>query len=234
MSIRERHVDVRYDRYGEIPCSIWSATERPQGVVLLGHGLGVDRYDRTVRRPMEILTQEHEAAVVVPEIPLHGVRDNFPNDPSGIVDRWQRFWISGGAEVICGELQRLVSFCRESFRSLPIAYFGLSLGTQYGIPFLAQTIDIRSAALGLFGSHPPPKTPLMNRYAPDVHCPVYFVQKIDDEIHSAESTTHLFSTIGSVEKVLDSTKGKHGETSLESLRSACAFLVHRGRRGASG
>lgn len=141
--------------------------------------------------------------------------------------------MAGGATSICAELQRLRRYCGESFGTLPVAYFGLSLGTQYGLPFLAQAPEVRSAALGLFGSHPPPRTPLMNRHAPAVSCPVYFIQKLDDEIHSAESTAHLFSTLGSKDKVLDSTPGTHSETSMVSLRRACAFLVHRGQFAAA-
>jgi len=229
MTIVETHLDVPHEGHAAIPCSIWSATGTPRGIVLLGHGLGVDRFDRTVRGPMEMLTREHGAAVVVPEIPLHGVRADPRDDPSAIVDRWQRFWGAGGIEATCAELHRLTRFCEETFGALPLAYFGVSLGTQYGIPFLAQTTIVKSAILGLFGSRPPPKTPVMNNFAPAVHCPVYFIQKLDDEIHPAESTSHLFSTLGATDKVLDSTSGKHGATSVEVLRNACAFLVDRAR-----
>ena len=229
MTVSEQLIDVPYEGHADIPCSIWSTTETPRGVVLLGHGLGVDRYDITVRRPMEILAQEHQAAVVVPEIPLHGVRSELPDDPSAIVDRWQEFWVSGGIQSICGELQQITRFCEEFFGGLPLAYFGASLGTQYGIPFLARADGIQSAVLGLFGSQPPPKTPVMNRFAPAVCCPVYFIQKLDDEVHSADSTAHLFSTLGSAEKIMDSTSGKHRETSMETLQKACAFLVDRGQ-----
>ena len=227
MTILEEALDIPYEGRAHIPCSIWSASTRPRGVVLLGHGLGVDRFDSTVRVPVEILAEEHHAAVVVPEIPLHGVRAMADDDPAGIVDRWQRFWIGGGMESVAAELDLLTRFCRQRFEYLPIAYFGLSLGTQYGVPFLAQTEGVGSAVLGLFGSQPAPKTPVMNRFAPAVRCPVYFIQKLDDEIHSAESTTHLFSTLGATEKVLDSTSGTHRQTSMQSLRSACTFLVSR-------
>jgi len=225
MTIPERQIEVTCEGPASIPCSIWSATDAPRGVVLIGHGLGVDRYHSTVRRPMEILALEHQAAVVVPEIPLHGVRAELPFDTPAIVDRWHQFWISGGIESIRGELQQVTKYCEGIFKALPVTYFGASLGTQYGIPFLAQTESIRSAVLGLFGSHPPPRTPVMNRFAPAVRCPVYFIQKLDDEIHSAESTTHLFSSLGAADKVLDSTHGGHSEVSIESVRRACAFLM---------
>lgn len=224
LKLTEQSVAVAASGPSDIPCSIWSATKNPRGVVLLGHGLGVDRYHETVLVPAKLLALEYRAAVLVPEIPLHGVRDEFPDDPSGLLRRWQNFWASGGHASVCAEFRALLRYVATIY-TLPVAYFGLSLGTQYGLPFLAQTREVRSAVLGLFGSQPPPRTPLMNRYAPAVRCPVYFVQKIDDELHSTASSTHLFSTLGSLEKVLDATPGPHGATSMASLRKACAFLA---------
>lgn len=229
MAVSETQVHIPRAGHADIPCTIWSATDSPSGVVLLGHGLGVDRFDATVRRPAELLARVHRAAVVVPEIPLHGVRAEAPYDTPDIVNLWQSFWVSGGIETICEELQLVARYCEERFDSRPLSYFGASLGTQYGIPFLAKTRNIRSAVLGLFGSLPSPKTPVMNRYAPAVRCPVYFIQKLDDEIHPAESTAHLFSTLGAPEKILDSTSGKHAEVSMDTIRNACAFLVERGQ-----
>lgn len=229
MAISEEQINLAPTGETSIPCSIWMQTEPPRGIVILGHGLGVDRFDATVMRPMELLVQDHHAAVVVPEIPLHGTRTELPYDTLEIVGRWQKFWISGGIDSICKELQLLTDFCIRRFDNVPITYFGASLGTQYGIPFLAQTKNIRSAVLGLFGSHPPPKTPVMNQFAPEVQCPVYFIQKLDDEIHSAESTTHLFSTIGALEKVIDSSSGRHGDVSMETVANACSFLAKHGR-----
>lgn len=227
--LSEEQVLVPFESGPGIPCSIWSAARSPRGIVLLGHGLGVDRDHETVRVPARVSALDHEAVVVVPEIPLHGVRDAHPRDPSGIVDRWQSFWAGGGATTLTAELGCVLRFARASYGPLPVSYFGLSLGTQYGIPFLAREPEVCAAVLGLFGSRPPPRSPLMNRDAPAVRCPVYFVQKLDDELHGADSTTHLYQRLGAAEKVLDATPGGHAETSMASVRKACAFLARGGR-----
>ena len=57
--------------------------------------------------------------------------------------------------------------------------------------------------------------------------PIYFVQKMDDEIHSPETTTHLFESLGSEHKILDSSAGKHAEVSLESIQNAAELLVQQ-------
>ncbi len=208
-----------------IPCSVWSATEEPRGLVLMGHGLGADREHVGVQAPMRLLALEHHAVVIAPDLPLHGERNALPSDPMGIVDRWQDFWVAGGGGQIVREFEHLMAYSAERFGALPVAYFGLSLGTQYGIVLLSQHPELRAAVLGLFGSYPVPKTPIMNQHAPRVLCPTYFVQKRDDEIHPAETSTHLFSILGASEKRLDSTEGRHAEVSESSIRDACSFLA---------
>lgn len=226
MSFTEQLIEVPHEGFPDIPCSVWADTNEPDFVVLMGHGLGVDRYHASVLKPTEILTREHQAAVVVPEIPLHGARDGSPGNQMHIVERWQKYWANGGAQQICAEFIRVTDYCRSSFGStVPVAYFGLSLGTQYGIVFLSEVQQIAAAVLGLFGSYPRPRTRVMNERAPRVTCPVYFIQKVDDEIHGSESTTHLFSTLGASEKVLDSTHGGHTEISDKCIRDACKFLT---------
>jgi hypothetical protein len=230
MTISEELIEIAREGAEHIPCSLWSATDRPRQVVLMGHGLGVDRYHQSIQLPMQVLARECDAIVIAPDIPLHGVRNRFPDDPMGIVQRWQTYWASGGVEETCSEFLRLEQYCRREFGPLPISYFGLSLGTQYGVVFLARAERVSAAVLGLFGSHPPPQTPVMNRFAPRVSCPVYFVQKLDDEIHPAETTTHLFSMLGAAEKFMDTTRGSHVAVSEETFRNACAFLDEQATR----
>ena len=40
MEIREQQVTVTGNGTADIPCSVWSTSDAPRGVVLLGHGLG--------------------------------------------------------------------------------------------------------------------------------------------------------------------------------------------------
>jgi len=210
---------------GAIPLSIWAPTQPTRGVVLVGHGLGVDRYHETVQKPARILTGTHQLAVIACDLPLHGLRATAMNDPMEIVDRWQAFWAAGGVSVLQEEWRAIQLHAQGQFPELPIGYFGLSLGTQYGVAFLAVASDIVAAVLGLFGSRPLPLTPVMNACAPRVVCPVYFIQKQQDEIHPLATSEHLFSTLGSPTRTLDSSPGGHTEVSSASLERACAFIA---------
>ena len=81
--------------------------------------------------------------------------------------------------------------------------------------------------MSLFGCEPPPKSAIMNACAPRVLCPVYFVQKQDDELHPRESSDRLYASLGSAEKVLDSSPGRHAAVSPETIARACEFLAER-------
>ncbi|MFP6807129.1 MAG: hypothetical protein VB957_08105 [Pseudomonadales bacterium] len=67
----------------------------------------------------------------------------------------------------------------------------------------------------------------MNHCAPLVRTPVYFIQEQNDEIHSEKNYQHLYESLGSTEKVLDSTPGTHQGVSLESLHHSCQFIAER-------
>jgi hypothetical protein len=209
---------------GDMPISIWVPNGLLRGFVLMGHGLGVDRYHGSVQKPAHILTDTHQLAVIAPDLPLHGLRKADVDDPTDLIHRWQTFWTEGGVRLLQEEWAAILAYGQGRFPELPCAYFGLSLGTQYGVAFLATTTNIRAAVLGLFGSRPPPRTPVMNSYAPQLRCPVYFIQKQGDEIHPLETSDHLFSILGSSTKSLDSSSGGHSGVSTSSLRNACGFI----------
>ena len=117
-------------------------------------------------------------------------------------------------------------------RAREVGRYGLRIapgGDMYEqhLEFLAGSEGVHAAVLGLFGCQPPPATPVMNRCAPDVIYPVYFIQKLDDGIHPAQTTSALFSILGSVEKVLDSTHGLNVKAPTECFDRVCRFLVEK-------
>lgn len=207
-----------------IPCSVRHPPAAPRGVVLLGHGLGVDRFDETVLVPSRLLADDFGFVVVCPELPLHGERAKRSHTSGDIARAWHEYWAGGGWRELLVEWGAVQSQSQLWFPDVPVVYFGLSLGTQYGILFLSKAKGVRAAVLGLFGSEPPPRSIVMNECAPKVCVPTYFIQKLDDEIHPAENARHLFASLGTSEKVLDASSGAHREVSLESLREAGRFL----------
>jgi len=224
--VNEEEVELRAEGEESIPLSVLTPPDRARAAVLLGHGLGVDRTHPTVRIPAEQLV-ELGLAVVVPDLPRHGVRRNGAAAREDAVAVWQTYWTSGGPAALRDEWLRIAAFARQRFPTGRLGYFGLSLGTQYGIVFLANAPQIAAAVLGLFGAEPPPKSPILNAWAPRVRCPVYFVQKQSDELHPLERSDYLYATLGSAEKVLDSSPGRHADVTPETCARACKFLAER-------
>lgn len=223
--MKEEVLELRQEEESSIPVSLWTPQGNARGVVLIGHGLGVDRTHAGVQIPAEHLVERLGIAVVAPDLPRHGVRRGERKDWAEVVAAWQTYWASGGAAELRDEWVRIAAFARERFAGARLGYFGLSLGTQYGVVFVSNAPQIAAAAFGLFGSEPPPKSAIMNACAPRVRCPVYFIQKQDDEIHPRASTDHLYASLGSAEKVLDSSPGRHADVSPETLARACEFLA---------
>jgi dienelactone hydrolase len=222
--LNTEEVELRAEGESSIPVSVWTGDERPRGVVLLGHGLCADRTHPTVRVPAEQLV-ERGLAVVAPDLPEHGVRRNGARDAAELAEAWQTYWTSGGPAALRDEWVRIAAFARQRFPGARLGYFGLSLGAQYGVVFLANAPQVAAAVLGLFGAEPAPKSAILHACAPRVRCPVYFVQKLSDEIHPRERSDHLFALLGSEEKVLHSTPGRHADVTPEEYARACGFLA---------
>jgi len=223
--VREKQVDIATGT-STIPASLYLPEHRTAAaVVLLGHGLGVDRHHEYNKLPARLLT-ERGCAVLIPELPLHGDRrGEEPADWQAVVDAWQAYWGGGGVEALAAEWRVTQRYARDRFPGCAIGYFGLSLGTQYGVAFLAGNDSIEAAVLGLFGSLPLPKTPVMNRYAPLVTCPVAFIKQTDDEIHPGPTVDHLFDSLGSKTKRMIEGIGRHAEVAGANIDAATRFLA---------
>lgn len=205
-----------------IPLSVFRPDAAPRAVVLVGHGLGADRSHSSVRLPAEILVERFGLAVVAPDLPRHGARKEGGADPS---EAWQTFWSSGGPAALRDEWLRILGFARERFAGARAGYYGLALATHYGIVFLANAPQLGAAVLGLCGAEPEPKSAILHACAPRVRCPVHFLQKQDDELQPRVATDRLYAELGSPEKSLDSSPGRHADVTPESVARACAFLA---------
>ena len=136
------------------------------------------------------------------------------------VAAWQAFWRSGGSARMAAEYRAILDACPDDLSRLPIGYWGTSLGTQTGIPWLAEDPSARAAVLGQFRGD----GLLMQQLAPRVAVPVFFIQQQDDELHSAEVSKRLFDLLGSENKLMRSSPGSHSAVPLNVLRDSAAWL----------
>jgi dienelactone hydrolase len=105
----------------------------------------------------------------------------------------------------------------------PLGYWGLSMGTMFGAPFVAATPDVRCAVLGLMGTFDDSNP--WTVAAPDISCPVLFLAQTDDELVPPERALSLFRTIGSTDKRLHAHPGAHAAVPPEEVEASEAFLA---------
>ncbi|HEY5070538.1 MAG TPA: hypothetical protein VII63_00760 [Caulobacteraceae bacterium] len=90
-----------------------------------------------------------------------------------------------------------------------VGYWGVSMGTAIGVPFVAAEPRIGAAVFGLAGLRPGAAT--MEAAARAITIPVQFVFQWDDEVASREAGVALFEAFGSAEKTLHVNPGGHME-----------------------
>jgi dienelactone hydrolase len=105
----------------------------------------------------------------------------------------------------------------------PLGYWGLSMGTMLGAPFVAATPEVRCAVLGLMGSFSDADP--WATAAPSVACPVLFLVQTDDELVPAERALALFRAIGARDKRMHAHPGAHSAVPLEEIDASEAFLA---------
>lgn len=112
----------------------------------------------------------------------------------------------------------------------PFGYWGVSMGTAIGLPFVSSERRITAAVLGLAGLNNRPAGDAFERSARELSIPVLFVFQWDDELMTRDSGVALFDAIGSREKTMHINPGGHVEIPLFERDAAEAFFVrHLGR-----
>jgi hypothetical protein len=108
----------------------------------------------------------------------------------------------------------------------PVGYWGLSMGTIYGAPFVAAEERIKVAVLGLMGIVGPEHyVPTIAAAAAAITCPVLFIMQLEDELFSREQYLALFDALASKDKRLHANPGLHPQVPVEELQHSLAFLL---------
>jgi fermentation-respiration switch protein FrsA (DUF1100 family) len=224
--IRERAfaLDVDSER---VPGVLWTPAPGPGPfpLVLAGHGFTLDKHRPFPRPWVRSLASAHGCAVAVLDAPGHGERRADPAEsPAATAASYRAHWSAHGGSRIAREYAAVEAalLAEPSLASGAVGYFGLSLATQYGLAYLARSPGVAAAVLGLFG-----RGELVGRYATRVTCPVFFIQQLDDEVHSRESVAALFDALASPEKRLAASAGRHQDVPESVSAEAVGFLVGR-------
>jgi dienelactone hydrolase len=227
--VRQRAFEVaRGER--RIPGILWTAAEddRPRPVVMLGHGAsGSKSQDYIVSLARGLVRHQGLSALAI-DGPVHGDRradgGAVPNLPfADFVQRW-----SADPDLI-DDMVADWSSTLDAVQALPeitagpCGYWGLSMGTIFGLPVVAAEPRVAVAVLGLMGIAGPTK----DRFAadaPTVSCPVLFLVQWHDELFPRERAFALFEALGSTDKRMHVSPGMHAEVPAEEFEASARLL----------
>jgi dienelactone hydrolase len=106
-----------------------------------------------------------------------------------------------------------------------VGYWGVSMGTMIGLPFVASEPRVTAAVLGLAGISGMPGAEEREAAARRCTVPVLFVFQWDDQLMTRESGLALFDAIGSADKAMHVFPGGHVDTPLYERDAYDAFFA---------
>lgn len=196
--------DFRIDRGHARPVTgaLWlpPAPDADTPLLLCGHGASGDRYQAPIPYLGKRMTRERDVAVLAIE---------------DMVQDWHE-----GLEAVRRD---------TGVGAGRIAYFGLSMGSIFGIPLLASGLGVNTATLGLLGTWGLGRAAgeRLARDAAAIDIPLLFLMQLEDEIFNRKGCLELFDALGSADKRLHANPGLHPEIPVEEIDFAFEFLARR-------
>ncbi|MBK5223842.1 MAG: alpha/beta hydrolase [Acidimicrobiia bacterium] len=246
--VTERRVDVTVDDE-VVPGIVWfpDGSSGPRPTVLIGHGGTQHKRVPNVLSMARGLVRHLGYAAVAVDAPGHGDRVTDPavaelarknlearlaGDTSGRLAQPDRSSEQMKAMVErsrqgSAEWSKVLDQISElpEIGSGPFGYWGVSMGTSVGLPFVAADKRIAAAVLGLNGLSGRPGQERFAEAAHSLTVPVLFMFQWDDELMTRQSGLDLFDAIGSAEKTMHINPGGHVGTPLHERTSYEDFYV---------
>jgi dienelactone hydrolase len=195
----------------------------------MGHGGSGHKRNERMLMLGRLFSRDYGWCAASIDGPVHGERGAVTdaNDPE-YRQMWQRQEIVQNMIDDWKATLDVLSALREVDHSR-IGYWGVSMGTMFGLPYVASDVRVRAAVLGKAGmSGSSVKRSGIDThfkiYAPKVAIPVLFVMQWDDERFERQGQLELFDRLGSPDKRLHAYPGQHVDNGPEAFDVQAEFL----------
>jgi pimeloyl-ACP methyl ester carboxylesterase len=228
-------VSERLFTLDDIPGVLWSPA-RAAGrfpLVLLGHGGGQHKTAPGLVARAHRYVRACGFAVAAIDAPGHGDRPRTEHDgrfAAGIRERMAAGEPVGPliASDNAERAERAIPEWQSALDALteldwvgqggPVGFWGVSLGSAIGVPFVAAEPRVIAAVFGLAAHR------TLAEAAARVTIPVEFLLQWDDEAVPRESALALFGAFASREKTLHANPGRHASVPAFELESSERFF----------
>ena len=244
--VTERRFDL--DANGRVvPAMLWSP-ERAAGtrpVILLGHGGTQHKRAENILALARRLVRHLRYAAVSIDGPFHGDRQPREQQSMDAVNQsaphpWSEDSRKGLREAVRrfrAATSDMVADWKATLDAVqhldfvgaggPVGYWGLSMGTVFGVPVVAAEPRINAAVLGLMGLDDGLG---QEDTARAIKVPLLFVFQWNDELISREAGLRLYEAFASTEKTMHVNPGRHAAVPpFEFAAFEDFFVRHLGR-----
>ncbi|NKB98655.1 MAG: hypothetical protein GKR90_09225 [Pseudomonadales bacterium] len=194
-------------------------------MMLMGHGASGDRYQAPIPHLAQRFVAEAGISVLAIDGPVHGLRSVAPGGREAVAVEMRR---SGFVQdMVADWLDAFQTVCTQAnIGKGRLGYFGLSMGTFFGLPLLASRLEFSTAVIGLAGTSKAgkPIAAELLRAAAEVTHPVLFLMQLEDELFPRDGYLELFDALKSEDKRIHANPGLHPEVPAEEVAHSFDFL----------
>ncbi len=242
--IERRRFEVR-SREDAVTGYLWTENGEcgPRPLVLFGHGATSSKDSRLIAALATRLVRDLGFCAVAIDFPHHGERRSEQErsvpigqirSTMGLISWRQRN--TRATEQAITDLRVALDFACAQSEVDPdgVAYVGLSMGTRFGLPFVATEPRVKAAVFGLFGwaAHLrdpdeeglAERSPAFASAARAIQVPTLFLLQWEDEHFPKEDGLALYDLLGSTEKTLHANLGGHGALPRAEVVDVIGFL----------
>ncbi|MGD9710613.1 MAG: alpha/beta hydrolase family protein [Thermomicrobiales bacterium] len=214
------------------PASLWNAEtppDQPPPLVLLQHGGPLHKRHEMVDPLARSIRDGTGSAVLLIDGPIHGKRRTELLEIMEMLTLFKRYWQdNAGIDSYVADWRTALDAVLDQGWADPgrIAWFGLSMGTAYGIPLCAAENRIRAAVMGMWGVDWGQQARLLAN-AQELRVPVLFQIKTEDQFFSTRGQRQLFDALGSPNKCLSTYEGSHSMSAPGQLDQLLDFVTRK-------